>query len=75
VGGAPLVQRDDDKKRKKKKKPILRTLRDRGSRVQFPAGAGNIFLHCRVQNGSWAHPTSYPMGTGGSFPGGKSVGK
>jgi hypothetical protein len=27
-----------------------------------------------VQNGSEAHPTSYPMGTGGSFPGGKAAG-
>jgi hypothetical protein len=22
----------------------------------------------------WAHPASYPMGTGGSFPGGKTTG-
>jgi hypothetical protein len=43
-------------------------LDDRGSRAQFPAGAGNFFLHHRVQNGSWAHPASYPMGTMGSFP-------
>jgi hypothetical protein len=27
-----------------------------------------------VQTGSWAHPTSYPMGTGGSFPGDKVAG-
>jgi hypothetical protein len=27
-----------------------------------------------VQTGSEVHPTSYPMGTGGSFPGGKAVG-
>jgi len=26
------------------------------------------------QNGSGAHPASYPMGTRGSFPGGKAVG-
>jgi hypothetical protein len=25
-----------------------------------------------VQTGSVAHPASYPMGTGGSFPGGKA---
>jgi hypothetical protein len=25
-----------------------------------------------VQTGSGAHPASYPMGTGGSFPGGKA---
>jgi hypothetical protein len=46
----------------------------RGSRVRFPAGAGNISLHHRVQNGSGAHPASYPMGTGGSFPGSKAAG-
>jgi hypothetical protein len=34
-----------------------------GSRVRFPAGAGNFSLHRRVQNGSGAHPTSYPMCT------------
>jgi hypothetical protein len=35
-------------------------LNDRGSRVRFPAGAGNFSLHRRVQNGSGAHPVSYP---------------
>jgi hypothetical protein len=49
-------------------------LDDRGSRVRFPAGAGNVSLHYRVQNGSGAHPASYPMGTRGSFPGGKAAG-
>jgi hypothetical protein len=44
-------------------------LDDRGSRVRFPMGAGNFSLHHRVQNGSRAHPASYPMGTRGSFPG------
>jgi hypothetical protein len=44
---------------------------DRGSRVRFPAGTGNFSLHHRVQNGSGAYPTSYPVGTRGSFPGGK----
>jgi hypothetical protein len=48
-------------------------LDNRGSRFRFPAGAGNISHH-RVQNGSGAHPASYPMGTGGSFPGGKAAG-
>jgi hypothetical protein len=38
-------------------------LDDRGSRVRFPAWAGNFFLHHRVQNGSGAHPASYPMDT------------
>jgi hypothetical protein len=45
----------------------------RGSRVRFPAGAENCSLHHRVQNGSGAHPASYPMGTRGSFPGGKAA--
>jgi hypothetical protein len=27
-----------------------------------------------VHTGSGAHPVSYPMGTGGSFPGGKAAG-
>jgi hypothetical protein len=49
-------------------------LDDRGSRVQFLAGAGNFPLHHRIQNGSGAHPASYPMGTRGSFPGGKAAG-
>jgi hypothetical protein len=48
-------------------------LDDRGSRVRFPAGAGNFSLHNRVQNGSGAHPASYPMGTRGSFSGGKAT--
>jgi hypothetical protein len=47
---------------------------DRGSRVRFPAGAGNFSLHHRVQNGSGAHPASYLMGTGGSFHGSKAAG-
>jgi hypothetical protein len=47
---------------------------DRCSRVRFPAGAGNYSLHHRVQNGSGVHPASYPMGTGGSFPGSKAAG-
>jgi hypothetical protein len=49
-------------------------LDDRGSRVRFPEGARNFSLHHRVQNGSEAHPASYPMGTRGSFPGGKAGG-
>jgi hypothetical protein len=49
-------------------------LDDRGSRVRFPAEAGNFSLHHHVQNGSGAHPASYPMGTRGSFPGGKAAG-
>jgi hypothetical protein len=49
-------------------------LDDRDSRVRFPAGAGNLSLHHCVQNGSGAHPASYPMGIRGSFPGGKAAG-
>jgi hypothetical protein len=49
-------------------------LDDRGSRFRFPAGTGNFSLHHRVQNGSGAHPASYPMGTRGSFPRGKVAG-
>jgi hypothetical protein len=48
-------------------------LDDRGSRVRFPAGAGNFSFHHCVQNGSGAHPASYPMGTRGSFLGGKAA--
>jgi hypothetical protein len=44
------------------------------SRVAVPAGTGNFSLHHRVQNGSGARPASYPMGTRGSFPGGKATG-
>jgi hypothetical protein len=47
---------------------------DRGSRVRFPAGVGNISFQHRVQNGSGAHPASYPVGSRGSFPGDKAAG-
>jgi hypothetical protein len=50
-------------------------LDDRGSRVRFPAGAGNFSLHHRLQNGSVAHPASYPLGTRRSFLGGKRPGR
>jgi hypothetical protein len=49
-------------------------LDDRGSRIRFPAGAGNFSLHHCVQNGSGAHPASYPRATRGSFPGGEAAG-
>jgi hypothetical protein len=49
-------------------------LGDRGSRVRFPAGAGNSSLYHRVKNGSGAHPASYLIGSRGSFPGGKAAG-
>jgi hypothetical protein len=45
----------------------------RGSRVRFPAGTVNFFLHHRVQNGSGAHPVSYPMAIRSSFPAGKAA--
>jgi hypothetical protein len=48
-------------------------LDDRCSRFRLPAGAGNFSLHHRVQNGFETHPSSYPMGTGGSFFGGKAA--
>jgi len=41
--------------------------------VQFLAGAGKFSQYC-IQTGSGAHPDSYPMGTGGSFLGGKAAG-
>jgi hypothetical protein len=50
-------------------------LDDWSSRVRFPAGAGNFSLHHRVQNSSGAHTASYPMGTRGSFPGVKRLGR
>jgi hypothetical protein len=42
--------------------------------VRVPAGTGNFSLHYRVQTGSGAHLTSYPMGTRDSFPGDKAAG-
>jgi hypothetical protein len=48
-------------------------LDDQRSRVRFLVGVGNFSLHHHVQNGSGAHPVSYPMGTRGSFPGGKAA--
>jgi len=43
--------------------------------VQLPVETENFSLHHhRVQTGSGDHPTSNPMGTGGSFPGGKATG-
>jgi hypothetical protein len=41
--------------------------------VWFLAGAGNFCpWHC-IQTGSGAHPTSYPVGIGSSFPGCKAA--
>jgi hypothetical protein len=43
--------------------------------LEFKSRQGQEFslLHA-VQTGSGVHPTSYPIGTGGSFSGGKAVG-
>jgi hypothetical protein len=49
-------------------------LDDQGSRVRFPVGAGKFSLHHRSQNGSGAHPASYPMSTRCSFPGDRVTG-
>jgi len=35
--------------------------------------SGNFSLHYRVQNGSGAYVAPYPMGTWGSFSGGKAA--
>jgi hypothetical protein len=40
---------------------------------EFESWYGQVFSLLRVvQTGSGAHPASYPMDTGGSFPGGKA---
>jgi hypothetical protein len=49
-------------------------LDDRGVGVRVPVGL-RIFTHHVVQTGSGVHPTSYPMGTGDSFPGVKRPGR
>jgi hypothetical protein len=41
--------------------------------VRVAAGAGNSSHPPSIQTGSGAHPASYPMGKGGSFPGGKAA--
>jgi hypothetical protein len=48
-------------------------LDDLGVGVRVPVGS-RIFLLYGVQTGSGAHPTSYRMGTWGSFAGGKATG-
>jgi hypothetical protein len=49
-------------------------LNDRMSGVRSTAGAGNFSLRSRVQTCSGFQPASYPMGSGGSFSGGKAAG-
>jgi hypothetical protein len=46
---------------------------DRRIGVRSPAWAKDFSSNLCVQTGSGAHPTSYPMGTGGPFFGGKSA--
>jgi len=47
---------------------VLKWLTTVGSSIlideAFPAGAGNISFHHRVQNSSETHPAPYPMDTG-----------
>jgi hypothetical protein len=43
-----------------------------GSEFESRKGQEFSLFHI-VQTGSGVHPTSYPMGTGGSFPGGKAA--
>jgi hypothetical protein len=47
-------------------------LDDRVIEVRSPTGAEDFSSSPCVQTGSEAHPASYPMGTGGPFPGGKA---
>jgi hypothetical protein len=48
-------------------------LDSRGVGVRVPVGS-SIFSSSRRPDRLWGHPASYPMATGGSFPGGKSAG-
>jgi hypothetical protein len=47
-------------------------LDDRAIEVRSSAGAKDFSSNLCAQTGSGAHPTSCPMGTGGSFPGAKA---
>jgi hypothetical protein len=47
-------------------------LDDRVIEDRSPAGAEDFSSSLCVQTASGAHPASYPMGTGGSFHGGKA---
>jgi hypothetical protein len=47
-------------------------LDDGGVGVRVPVGS-RIFSSPRRTDRSGAHPASYPVGTGGSFPGGKAA--
>jgi hypothetical protein len=47
-------------------------LDDRAIEVRSSTGAEDFSSSPCVQTGSGAHPASYPVGTGGPFPGGKA---
>jgi hypothetical protein len=47
-------------------------LEDRAIEVRSPTGAEDFSCSPFVQNGSGAHPASYPVGTGGFSPRGKA---
>jgi hypothetical protein len=47
-------------------------LDDQAIEIRFLIGAEDFSFSSCVQTGSGAHPASYPMGTGGPFPGGKA---
>jgi len=42
--------------------------------IRFPVGTGTFSFHHHIHTGSEAHLASYPMGTRGTFPGGKAGG-
>jgi hypothetical protein len=50
-------------------------LDDRVIEVRSPTGAEDFSSSPFVQTGSEAHPASYPIGTGGSFPRGVKRGR
>jgi hypothetical protein len=47
-------------------------LDDRAIEVRSPTGAEDFSSSPCALTGSGAHPASYPMGTGGPFPGSKA---
>jgi hypothetical protein len=47
-------------------------LDDRVIEIRSPTGGEDFSSSPCVQTGSETHPASYPVGTGGPFPGGKA---
>jgi hypothetical protein len=47
-------------------------LDDQAIKVRSPTGAEDFSSSPCIHTSSGAHPASYPMGTGGPFPGGKA---